>query len=170
MGNALAYHYYSRPALRNQWIAVGIALVLMAVFVVVSFRGLVIGMTEFGIAAVIGVGVLLLSLCIPIAIRKYSWLYSIDDENIESRYGIISLNVKSIRIKDLRNINVRQSFFQRIFTLGDVEFSTAAGGGVEVVFAGVLDPMSVKYVAQSLQDSYDRRRANAYRSLEENSR
>ena len=170
MRNALAYHYYSRPAWRNQWLAVGIAFVLMVAFAVLSIRGLIIGMTEFGIAAVIGVGVLLLSLCIPIAIRKYSWLYSIDDENIESRYGIISLSVKSIRVKDLRNVNVNQSFFQRIFGLGDVEFSTAAGGGVEVVFAGVLDPMSVKYVAQNLQESYDRRRANAYRSLDEHSR
>ncbi len=65
-------------------------------------------------------------------------------ENVESHQGIIGRNVKSIRLQDLRNVNVNQSFFQRIFGIGNIEFSSAGGAGIEVLFFGILDPMKLK--------------------------
>jgi hypothetical protein len=59
--------------------------------------------------------------------------------------------VHSIRIKDLRNINVNQTLWQRLVGVGDVEFSSAGGSGIEVVFLGVDKPMQVKALAQRLQ-------------------
>ena len=47
-------------------------------------------------------------------------------------------------------MNVRQSIMQRILGIGDIEFSSAAGGGVEVVFFGIPDPLSVRNLAQRL--------------------
>ncbi|MDH3371305.1 MAG: PH domain-containing protein, partial [Gammaproteobacteria bacterium] len=83
--------------------------------------------------------------------RRYSWAYTIDSDTIESREGIIARKVKSIRIRDLRNINVNQTLFQRIVGLGDVEFSSAGGSGIEVTFLGVDDPLTVKALAQRMQ-------------------
>ncbi len=83
--------------------------------------------------------------------QHYQWLFTIDSQKIESRRGIIGRDVRSIRTKDLRNIHVRQSFFHRIINVGNVEFSSAAGADVEVVFYGVSDPMTIKEKVQQLQ-------------------
>jgi uncharacterized membrane protein YdbT with pleckstrin-like domain len=83
--------------------------------------------------------------------RRYSWAYKIDNDTIESREGLIARKVKSIRIQDLRNINVNQSLVERILGVGDVEFSSAGGSGIEVVFRGVDRPLEVKALAQRLQ-------------------
>jgi hypothetical protein len=39
----------------------------------------------------------------------------------------------------------------RIVGVGDVEFSSAGGSGIEVVFRGVDKPLEVKALAQRLQ-------------------
>jgi uncharacterized membrane protein YdbT with pleckstrin-like domain len=92
-------------------------------------------------------------LLVVVAFRRYSWRYTIDDRTIESRHGVIARNVQSIRIQDLRNVNVRQSLVQRLLRVGNVEFSSAGGAGIEVVFHGVSDPMAVKALAQRLQNT-----------------
>ncbi|MEK7796111.1 MAG: PH domain-containing protein, partial [Pseudomonadota bacterium] len=64
--------------------------------------------------------------------------------------------VQSIRVQDLRNVNVRQTIWQRLFGVGDVEFSSAGGTGIEVTFYGVTDPLDVKdRVMRSNRDSRD---------------
>lgn len=76
--------------------------------------------------------------------RHFVWRFHIDETTIESCYGIISRDVHSIRVRDLRNINVRQSILQRILGIGDVEFSSAGGAGIEVTFFGVKAPLALK--------------------------
>ena len=147
--------YYARPAWRNQWLAVTLASLLLMFFTGASMY---VSLTDSGSTSEIGIqaaGILLLAFWIPVFYRRYSWRFTIDEENIESRHGIIARKLKSIRIEDLRNINVTQSVFQRLFGIGDIEFSSAAGGGVEVVFKGVIDPISVKEIAQDLQEKAD---------------
>lgn len=100
--------------------------------------------TALAIMALIAVVVLLY--------RHYVWRFRIDDSAIESYYGIISRNVHSIRVRDLRNINVRQSILQRILGIGDIEFSSAGGAGIEVTFFGVAAPMALKEDIQQLED------------------
>jgi uncharacterized membrane protein YdbT with pleckstrin-like domain len=75
----------------------------------------------------------------------------INGETIESREGLIARKVSSIRVRDLRNINVKQSLWQRLMGVGDVEFSSAGGSGIEVSFRGVSDPLQVKSLAQRMQ-------------------
>ena len=84
--------------------------------------------------------------------RHYVWRFSINSSAIESCYGIISRNVHSIRIRDLRNINVRQSILQRILGIGDVEFSSAGGAGIEVTFFGVANPLKLKEEILQLEE------------------
>lgn len=87
--------------------------------------------------------------------RHYVWHFQITAGAIESSYGIISRRVYSIRIRDLRNINVRQSILQRILGIGDVEFSSAGGAGIEVTFFGVAEPMTLKREIQALDEAPD---------------
>jgi membrane protein YdbS with pleckstrin-like domain len=82
--------------------------------------------------------------------RHYSWRFTIADGSIESRHGIIAREVSSMRISDVRNINVKQTLFERLFFIGDVEFSSAASDTAEVVFKDVSRPMRVKRRVQEV--------------------
>jgi len=91
----------------------------------------------------------------------FAWRFTVDDDSIESRRGIIGRTVQSIRIEDLRNINVRQSLVERMLGVGSVEFSTAGGSGIEVVFFGIEDPLKLKEGVQQMQEERDRSRPSA---------
>lgn len=144
-------HYYSRPSWRAQWLGLVAEIVLFfGLLAAAGWRAAV--ERSGGVVPALGViGVTFALLGGIILYRKYSWRFAIDDENIESRRGIVARQIRSIRVKDLRNVNVRQSIMQRILGIGDVEFSSAAGGGVEVVFFGIADPLDVRNLAQRLQ-------------------
>lgn len=144
--------YRKSPAWRNQWWQIAVVVLLPVVFVL----ALVWGEQYFSapnlrvvLVAIVAVFAYLLAM---IVYRRYSWRYFIDDETIESREGIIARKVRSIRVRDLRNINVNQTLMQRILRVGNVEFSSSAGSDVEVAFFGVSHPMQVKALVQRLQD------------------
>jgi len=136
--------YLAHPAWRNQWFAMLSLVALIAVGASVALRGT--GKMEplYLQAAIAGFAVAFLWLLLVVLYRHYAWTYSIRNGNIESQRGIIGRDVQSIRIEDLRNVNVRQSIVQRIFKVGDVEFSSAGGAGIEVAFRGVPNPLAVK--------------------------
>lgn len=136
--------YLAHPAWRNQWFAILSLVALVAVGVSVALRGA--GKIEplYLQAAIAGFAIASLWLLLVVLYRHYAWTYTIRDGSIESRRGIIGRDVQSIRVEDLRNVNVHQSIVQRLFKVGDVEFSSAGGAGVEVTFRGVPDPLAVK--------------------------
>ena len=144
-------NYIARPAWLNQWWQIGIMFLMPVVFVLAYLKGNQYFSPEnLRVVYVVIVAVFVYLIAVVIY-RRYSWAYTIDSETIESREGLIARKVKSIRVQDLRNINVNQSLLQRIMGVGDVEFSSAGGSGVEVTFRGVDDPLKVKALAQRLQ-------------------
>jgi uncharacterized membrane protein YdbT with pleckstrin-like domain len=143
-GRNMSDDYRDHPALRNQWFAILVAILLFMAFVYFGFKGAAAGGgTNVQIVLAL-IGVPMLVLVAVIAYRRLAWTFSIRGDTIESCRGIIGRDVQSIRVQDLRNVNVRQSIFQRLFGVGDVEFSSAGGAGVEVTFYGVRDPLRVK--------------------------
>jgi len=146
--------YNSRPTWRYQWLAILALCALSLVFIFVAIWGLVITSAIDKRVALGVIAALMLFFCLLTIYRRYAWRFNLDEKNIESRRGIIARNLQSIRIQDLRNVNVRQSIMQRLLGIGDVEFSTAAGGGIEVNFFGVDDPVGVKDLAQKLQGAH----------------
>ena len=145
-------HLSVRPAWRVQWRD----LLLVPALVVVSFW-LTFGHTGTLIRyAAMGCVIGALVLTLVILYRHFAWRFTIGDDTIESRRGIIGRTIQSIRIEDLRNVNVHQSLIERMLGVGSVEFSTAAGGGVEVVFFGIEDPVQVKNGVQELQEQQER--------------
>lgn len=147
--------YRFRPQWRYQWpsllgIAAGVA-----VFVLLRLATIPWLPAKLAHAVEIGGAALAVYLVLLMLFRRYSWLYTIDAESIESSHGLIARRVQSIRIRDLRNINIRQTVMQRLLDVGDVEFSSAAGGDVEVIFYGAPDPMRLKEYVQARQRAVD---------------
>jgi len=144
-------NYIARPAWLSQWWQIGVMFLMPVVFVLAYLKGHQYFSPEnLRVVYVVVVAVFVYLIAVVIY-RRYSWAYSIDNETIESREGLIARKLKSIRIQDLRNINVNQTLVQRIMGVGDVEFSSAGGSGIEVTFRGVDDPLQVKTLAQRLQ-------------------
>ena len=144
-------HYESRPTWRYQWSAVIAVIGTLAVVALTTFYGptyLGARLTQLISTAA---GALALYFVLLMLYRHLAWRYLIDDLNIESYQGVLARHVHSIRVEDLRNVNVRQSVMQRLLGVGDVEFSSAAAADVEVVFFGVADPMRVKELVRQLQ-------------------
>jgi uncharacterized membrane protein YdbT with pleckstrin-like domain len=143
--------YIARPAWLNQWWQMGLMFLMPFVIVLAYLRGnQYFSPDNLRVVYVVCAGVFVY-LTVVVIYRRYSWAYTIDSDTIESREGIIARKVKSIRIRDLRNINVNQTLFQRIVGVGDVEFSSAGGSGIEVTFIGVDDPLKIKALAQQKQ-------------------
>ncbi len=139
-----AKDYRAHPALRNQWFVILAAIVLFALFVYLGLKGAMAGGgTNVQIVLAL-IGVPMLVLVGMIIYRYHVWTFTIRGDAIESCKGILGRDVQSIRVQDLRNVNVRQTIWQRLLGVGDVEFSSAGGAGVEVTFYGVTDPLGVK--------------------------
>ena len=141
--------YSGRPAWKNQWGSMALAVILTgALLYGLSYLRDIdkTGWATIILAAILGVFYL------SIVYHHYAWIFTVDADSIESRYGLIARNIKSIRVRDLRNVNLRQSIFQRILGIGDLEFSTAGGSGIEVSFFGIENPMKLKDEIQKLQD------------------
>jgi membrane protein YdbS with pleckstrin-like domain len=152
---APAARHVFRPAWRYQWATIASALLLFAAGAALYAAGQLYSfakLAQYGVIAVAALGAYLIVL---VVFQRYLWHYSLDSEHIESSYGLIARRVRAIRVRDLRNINVRQSAAQRLLGVGDVEFSSAAGDAVEVAFFGVPDPMGLKDYVQALQRGGD---------------
>jgi len=144
-------NYIARPAWLNQWWQIGVMFLMPGVFILAYLKGHQYFSPEnLRVVYVVIVAVFVYLIAVVIY-RRYSWMYVIDGETIESREGLIARKVCSIRVCDLRNINVKQSLWQRLMGVGDVEFSSAGGSGIEVSFRGVGDPLQVKSLAQHMQ-------------------
>ncbi len=80
-------------------------------------------------------------LCIFIPkLKQISHKYTITNQRLEMRKGIISKQTSEIHIKNIRNIQLNQGIMQRLLGLGDLLFASAATGGVEIGFLGISDP------------------------------
>ena len=135
-------NYQARPAWRNDWI---LHLLIFACFAAPLALG-----SEFGPLANY-LPLLALPLIVVVAYRHYVWLYTVDEQKIESRRGIIARHLEMIRIEDLRNVSADQTIWQRLFMLGDVGFSSAGSGGIEVFFRGISRPVVLKNRVEQAQ-------------------
>ena len=65
---------------------------------------------------------------------------TITDSMIIHRRGILSKYENEVRIKHVRNVQIRQTLFQRIFGTGYIGISTAGQSGIEIEMNGMPDP------------------------------
>ena len=76
-------------------------------------------------------------------VKRVATTYTITDRRLNIKRGIISREIQETRLERVQNVNYRQSVYQRIMQIGDVDFDTAATDDYNFVFVGVADPGDV---------------------------
>ena len=77
-------------------------------------------------------------------LQVYSYAYTIDQDGVTSRFGIISRDSHSIKYQDIRGVSLEQSWFERMLRVGSLEFYTAGTGGADVVFTNILHAEKIR--------------------------
>ncbi len=145
-GEALLWR--GRPswrAMMSFWFSV----LLLAI--VVFVLGLVIGQgTWTGLAA----AVILVVGLIKGWLERVATLYTITDRRIIIRKGILSRHERAAHIDRVQNVNLTQSFFDRIFQVGTLDFDTAGTEDSDFKFSGIAEPDELR---QKIDNEYVRR-------------
>ena len=75
-------------------------------------------------------------------VKRVATTYTITDR-LNIKRGIVSKEVQETRLERVQNVNYRQSVYQRLMQIGDVDFDTAASDDYNFVFYGVAGPAEV---------------------------
>jgi uncharacterized membrane protein YdbT with pleckstrin-like domain len=76
-------------------------------------------------------------------VKRVATTYTITDRRLNIKRGIVSREVQETRLERVQNVNYRQSVYQRLMQIGDVDFDTAAGDDYNFIFTGVANPQDV---------------------------
>lgn len=77
-------------------------------------------------------------------VKRVATTYTITDRRLNIKRGIVSREIQETRLERVQNVSYRQSVYQRIMRIGDVDFDTAAmDDGNDFVFSGVANPGDV---------------------------
>jgi membrane protein YdbS with pleckstrin-like domain len=76
-------------------------------------------------------------------VKRVATTYTITDRRLNIKRGIVSREIQETRLERVQNVNYRQTVYQRIMQIGDVDFDPAATDDYNFVFVGVADPGGV---------------------------
>jgi uncharacterized membrane protein YdbT with pleckstrin-like domain len=76
-------------------------------------------------------------------VKRVATTYTITNRRLNIKRGIVSREIQETRLERVQNVNYRQSVYQRLMQIGDVDFDTAATDDYNFVFAGVAEPAEV---------------------------
>jgi uncharacterized membrane protein YdbT with pleckstrin-like domain len=91
--------------------------------------------------SLVGVGLVLLLIW---WIQTLSTKLTVTNEQTTLRRGLLSKYTNDVFHCNVRNIQVRQSFLQRIFDVGWIGISSSGQAGVEIEIGGIPHPHVVK--------------------------
>lgn len=73
-------------------------------------------------------------------LERVATLYTITDRRIVIRRGILSRHERAAHIDRVQNVNLNQSFFDRLFKVGTLDFDTAGTEDSDFKFIGIGEP------------------------------
>lgn len=77
-------------------------------------------------------------------VKRVATTYTITSRRLNIKRGIISREIQETRLERVQNVNYRQTVYQRIMQIGDVDFDTAATDETnDFIFSGVANPEDV---------------------------
>jgi uncharacterized membrane protein YdbT with pleckstrin-like domain len=86
-------------------------------------------------------------------IRRVSTVYTITNQRLTIRTGILRREVHQTRLERIQNVNSTQTVADRILRVGKVDFDTAAEAGYSFSFIGVASPQEiVRTVDRAIHD------------------
>jgi uncharacterized membrane protein YdbT with pleckstrin-like domain len=118
---------------------------LLAVLVVGGVIALITALSDevkWGIVAAVVVAGFVLILLIGF-IRRIATVYTITNQRLRIKRGILSKRVQQTRIDRVQNVNTDQSIIDRILRVGTVDFDTAGTDDSDFTFDGVSSPSRV---------------------------
>ncbi len=71
---------------------------------------------------------------------------TVTDKRVILRKGLLSKFVNEVMNSDVRNIQVSQTFLQRLFGVGTIGISTAAQSGIEIEVVGIPHPDQIREI------------------------
>jgi uncharacterized membrane protein YdbT with pleckstrin-like domain len=74
---------------------------------------------------------------------------TVTNERVSLRKGILSRFTNDVYLTDIRNVQIYQSFWQRIGHVGSVAISSAGHEGIEIEVKGIPDPDRIKKIIDS---------------------
>ena len=69
---------------------------------------------------------------------------TVTSERTRLRKGLLSKSVTEVWHQDVRNVQLDQTFFQRVFNVGRLGISSSGQSGLEISISGIPDPDQVK--------------------------
>jgi uncharacterized membrane protein YdbT with pleckstrin-like domain len=121
-------------------------------------KGLLITAVAGGVTYLIDDGltpvavVVVLALVILIGlIKRISTTYTITNQRLHIRRGIIARRVQQTRLERVQNVNTDQSVLERILQIGKVDFDTAGTTDSDFSFRGVAQPEKVMAAVDEAQ-------------------
>ena len=84
-------------------------------------------------------------------IKRMATVYSITNQRLHIRRGIVARKVQQTRLERVQNVNVNQTVLQRVLQVGTVDFDTAGTGDSDFAFEGVAQPEKVMAAVDQAQ-------------------
>ena len=108
------------------------------------------GSDSAGLAAAAGGGLFALVIVVGL-IKRIATTYSISNQRLNIRRGIIARHVQETRLDRVQNVNTNQGVLERILQFGTVDFDTAGSGDSDFAFVGVAQPEKVMAAVEAAQ-------------------
>jgi uncharacterized membrane protein YdbT with pleckstrin-like domain len=90
-------------------------------------------------------------------LSRYSWKFVIDDDRLTGHYGLLSRKQKSIRVGDVRNIELHQPWGDKAFSVGTLAFYATGSDEADVLFWGIKHASDWR---DTIQEMVDRAKAS----------
>ena len=108
--------------------------------------------SDAGIGAAVAGGVFVVVLIVGY-VKRLSTDYTVTNERLHIRRGIIAKHVQETRIERVQNVNTSQNILERILQIGTVDFDTAGTTDSDFSFTGVAQPEKVVAAVDRAQRS-----------------
>ena len=119
-------------AMMSYWISVGLLAIVVLVLGDRDRPGHLVGAARGRDRVVVGL--------IKGWLERVATLYTITDRRIIIRKGILSRHERAAHIDRVQNVNLSQSFLDRIFGVGTLDFDTAGTEDSDFKFIGIAEP------------------------------
>lgn len=106
-----------------------------------------------GAASAILIGLALVVFAV-VVVQRATRRYTVTTQRAIVEQGLLSRHVFEIELANVRDLQLRQSVWERVLGTGTLEISSAGRDTAEVVFAGVPSPDQVKeFVRQGMRQT-----------------
>lgn len=97
-------------------------------------------------------------LLIPLVIalwKRASLELRVYADRIELETGVLAKNLKALYIDDIRAIEIKESFLQRLVGIGNISIASAGEASSVITAQGIPDPRGIRELIQELRGAGD---------------